>query len=127
MISAPKEGWESPPFVLTGKNGYLYGRGVTDDKGPILAGANFCVSRSYGCLDSLGSTVATAAAELLSRRSLHADLVFVIEGEEESGSGGFDEAVRKYRVCRHEPDRSGHGLMHLLQAQIGKIDVILVR
>ncbi|KAL1683459.1 hypothetical protein EV122DRAFT_201331 [Schizophyllum commune] len=89
VISAPKEGWESPPFVLTGKNGYLYGRGVTDDKGPILA-------------------VATAAAELLSRRSLHADLVFVIEGEEESGSGGFDEAVRKYR------------------AQIGKIDVILV-
>ena len=101
MISAPKEGWESPPFVLTGKNGYLYGRGVTDDKGPILAGATFCVSRSYGFLNSLESAVATAAAELLSRRSLHADLVFVIEGEEESGSGGFDEAVRKYRVRGH--------------------------
>lgn len=89
VISAPKDGWDSPPFVLTGRNGYLYGRGVTDDKGPIIA-------------------VATAAAELLSRRSLHADLVCLIEGEEESGSAGFDEAVRKHR------------------AQIGTVDAILV-
>lgn len=29
--------WESDPFVLTERNGVLYGRGVNDDKGPLLA------------------------------------------------------------------------------------------
>ena len=33
---ANEQGWLSPPFELTGRNGYLYGRGVTDNKGPIL-------------------------------------------------------------------------------------------
>ena len=31
-----ESGWTSPPFTLTGKNGYLYGRGSTDNKGPIV-------------------------------------------------------------------------------------------
>ena len=39
VIPAPTGGWDSDPFTLTGKNGYLYGRGVTDDKGPIIAAA----------------------------------------------------------------------------------------
>lgn len=30
------DGWDSEPFVLTEKNGKLYGRGSTDDKGPVL-------------------------------------------------------------------------------------------
>lgn len=29
--------WSTDPFCLTGKNGYLYGRGTSDDKGPVLA------------------------------------------------------------------------------------------
>ena len=29
--------WRTDPWALTGVNGYLYGRGATDDKGPILA------------------------------------------------------------------------------------------
>ena len=28
------DGWDTPPFELSGSNGFLYGRGVTDDKGP---------------------------------------------------------------------------------------------
>lgn len=79
MISAPPEGWSSDPFSLSGRNGYFYGRGVTDNKGPILAAA-------------------CAAAELLGRRQLELDLVFLIEGEEETGSNGFGEAVRRHKV-----------------------------
>ncbi|MGI6664499.1 MAG: Sapep family Mn(2+)-dependent dipeptidase [Christensenellaceae bacterium] len=29
--------WEYPPFTMTEKDGYLYGRGSQDDKGPLLA------------------------------------------------------------------------------------------
>jgi acetylornithine deacetylase/succinyl-diaminopimelate desuccinylase-like protein len=79
VISAPPEGWVSEPFTLTGRNGYLYGRGVSDNKGPILA-------------------VACAATELLGQRALGLDLVFLIEGEEEVGSYGFGEAIEKHKV-----------------------------
>ena len=66
--------------MLTGRNGYLYGRGATDNKGPVMA-------------------VACAAADLLARRALDLDLVMLIEGEEEAGSGGFAEAVKRNKVC----------------------------
>lgn len=78
-MAAPPEGWHSDPFVLTGRNGSLYGRGATDNKGPIMA-------------------VACAAAALLRRRSLAVDLVLLIEGEEECGSTGFENAVRMHKV-----------------------------
>jgi len=77
------EGWNSDPFTLTGRNGYLYGRGVADDKGPILA-------------------IACAAADLLARRMLGVDLVLLIEGEEEIGSPSFGKTVRRYK------DNIGH-------------------
>ncbi|KAJ7644380.1 hypothetical protein FB45DRAFT_897694 [Roridomyces roridus] len=78
VISAPSEGWDSDPFHMTGRNGYLYGRGVTDNKGPTLA-------------------VACAVAHLLATRALAVDVVFLIEGEEECGSTGFGDAVRKHK------------------------------
>lgn len=45
--------------------------------------------------------VACAAAELLGRRQLGLDLVFLIEGEEETGSNGFETAVRRHKVIEH--------------------------
>ncbi|ETO05748.1 hypothetical protein RFI_31643 [Reticulomyxa filosa] len=40
MAANNEQDWISPPFQLTGKNGYLYGRGATDNKGPLLTYAH---------------------------------------------------------------------------------------
>ncbi|KAI1814262.1 WD domain-containing protein [Poronia punctata] len=80
----PKKGtWDTDPFQLTGLNGYLYGRGVSDNKGPIMAALY-------------------AVTDLMQSKSLDSDIVFLIEGQEESGSRGFKETVRKYK------ERIGH-------------------
>ncbi len=80
---ADKANWDSDPFTLSGRDGYLHGRGVSDDKGPIMA-------------------VAAAVAALRDRRELNVDVVMLIEGEEEAGSGGFQETTQRYR------DEIGH-------------------
>lgn len=77
VISAENEQakWKYDPFTLTGEGGYLYGRGISDNKGPIMAAIY-------------------AAHELANEQSLDADIVFLIEGEEECGSRGFEEAIK---------------------------------
>jgi di- and tripeptidase len=70
--------WQTDPFALTGVNGYMYGRGVSDNKGPCLA-ALFAVG------------------ELVQEQQLESDIVFLIEGEEEAGSHGFADAVKAAR------------------------------
>ena len=35
--ASKEDGWNTDPFVLTEKDGKLYGRGSTDDKGPALS------------------------------------------------------------------------------------------
>ncbi|KAF2870395.1 hypothetical protein BDV95DRAFT_575718 [Massariosphaeria phaeospora] len=67
--------WKHDPFTLTGEGGYLYGRGTSDNKGPIMAAIY-------------------AAHELANEQSLAADIIFIIEGEEESGSRGFAQAIK---------------------------------
>ncbi|KAK8233372.1 hypothetical protein IWZ00DRAFT_52692 [Phyllosticta capitalensis] len=78
VIAAENENgkWITDPFSMEGIDGYLYGRGTSDNKGPIMA-AIFAV------------------AELLEEHALDSDIIFLIEGEEESGSRGFAEAVRE--------------------------------
>ena len=67
--------WDTDPFVLEGINDHVYGRGASDNKGPILAAIY-------------------AVADLIANKELDSDIVFLIEGEEESGSRGFEQAVR---------------------------------
>lgn len=71
-----KDTWNSDPFDMHGVNGYLYGRGVSDNKGPVLAALY-------------------AIADLVAEQQLSSDVVFLIEGEEECGSRGFQEAVQR--------------------------------
>lgn len=70
----PLELWETPPFEPTIRDGKLYARGSSDDKGQIFAHI--------------------AAAESLGDR-LPVNLKFVIEGEEEVGFGNLVPWVRK--------------------------------
>lgn len=70
--------WTSDPFAMKGVNGYLYGRGVSDNKGPIIAALY-------------------AVTDLLQEKTLESDVIFLIEGEEESGSRGFQETVREHQ------------------------------
>ncbi|MEJ2262710.1 MAG: M20/M25/M40 family metallo-hydrolase [Anaerolineales bacterium] len=64
----PLELWDSPPFEATLRDGKLYARGVSDDKGHI-------VSRLHA-IDSL----------LVTEGDLPCNVKFVIEGEEETSS-----------------------------------------
>src|SRR5512145_3513078 len=64
----PLELWETPPFEPSLRNGKLYGRGVSDDKGHI-------VSRLFA-IDSLLET----------EGELPCNIKFIIEGEEETAS-----------------------------------------
>ena len=73
-----KDKWRTDPFRLEGINGFLYGRGVSDNKGPIVAAIY-------------------AAAELVAEQKLDVDIIFLIEGEEECGSRGLEAAVRQHK------------------------------
>ena len=68
--------WHADPFEMQGVNGYLYGRGVSDNKGPVLAALY-------------------SVADIVAEKQLKSDILFLIEGEEETGSRGFQQAVRK--------------------------------
>jgi acetylornithine deacetylase/succinyl-diaminopimelate desuccinylase-like protein len=65
----PLELWESPPFEPVLKNGYVFARGATDNKGQIL-------SHILGVQEAIEQN-----------GDLPVNLHFVIEGEEEIGSG----------------------------------------
>jgi len=71
------DGWDTEPFVLTEVDGKLYGRGSTDDKGPVLGWLN--------CIEAM--------QEL--EMDMPINLKFVFEGMEESGSLGLDELIEK--------------------------------
>nr|CAD7572083.1 unnamed protein product [Timema californicum] len=70
-----QDGWNTDPFVLTEKDGKLYGRGSSDDKGPVL-----------GWIHALEAFQAT-------KQDIPVNVKFCFEGMEESGSEGLDELL----------------------------------
>lgn len=75
----PLELWETPPFEPSLREGKLYGRGVSDDKGHI-------VSRLFA-IDSL----------LDRDGELPCNIKFIIEGEEETASINLFEFIKQNR------------------------------
>lgn len=70
-----EDGWDTEPFVLTQKDGKLYGRGSTDDKGPVL-----CWIHAIEAFQKLSIPIPV-------------NIKFVFEGMEESGSEGLDDLL----------------------------------
>lgn len=67
-----EDGWDTEPFVLTEKDSKLYGRGSTDDKGPVL-----CWIHAIEAYQNLGI-------------ELPVNIKFIFEGMEESASEGLE-------------------------------------
>lgn len=69
--------WNSPPFEPTIKDGKIYARGATDDKGQMYM------------------HIKTVEAFMKTEGTLPLNVKFIIEGEEEIGSGNLEEFVNK--------------------------------
>lgn len=71
-----EDGWDTEPFVLTEKDGKLFGRGATDDKGPVL-----CWLHAIASFQGAGI-------------ELPVNIRFVFEGMEESASEGLTDLLK---------------------------------
>jgi acetylornithine deacetylase/succinyl-diaminopimelate desuccinylase-like protein len=76
----PLEKWHSPPWTPTLRDGRLYARGVSDDKGPMLI------------------PIAVAEAFFATAGGLPVNLKFMFEGEEEIGSRHLDAFVQQHKA-----------------------------
>jgi amidohydrolase len=72
----PVSEWQTPPFLLTQKKGKFYGRGVADNKGHIVQNL-------------------FAIKSLIEEKKLKNNIVFILEGEEETGSINFEDYVKE--------------------------------
>jgi acetylornithine deacetylase/succinyl-diaminopimelate desuccinylase-like protein len=75
----PLAEWTSPPFEPTRRNGNLYARGATDDKGQML------------------THVKSAQAWIKTAGKLPLNLKYLIEGEEEVGSAHLEQFIEDHR------------------------------
>ncbi|XP_008106947.2 beta-Ala-His dipeptidase isoform X1 [Anolis carolinensis] len=77
MPAKIQDGWKTSPYNLTEIDGNLFGRGTTDDKGPVLAWIN--AVKTFKALNI----------------EIPVNIKFLIEGMEEAGSIGLEELVEK--------------------------------
>ena len=74
----PLEKWVSPPFAPAIRDGRLYARGVSDDKGPLF------------------QAVKAAQAFFATQGSLPVNVKFMFEGEEEIGSPSLEPFIQAH-------------------------------
>jgi acetylornithine deacetylase/succinyl-diaminopimelate desuccinylase-like protein len=82
----PLDQWITPPFEPSIRDGKIYGRGASDDKGNIIA------------------TVQTLEAILRTRGKFQVNIKCIFEGEEEIGSPTLGHAIAQHRdalSCDH--------------------------
>ena len=77
--SDPLSKWDSPPFEAVERDGKLFGRGISDDKGPMMI-----------ALDTLAAYVAVEGR-------LPINVKLLIEGEEETGSPSLPRILEHHR------------------------------
>ncbi len=75
----PLDQWISPPFEPTRRDGYIYARGATDDKGQMF------------------THIKSVEAWLKTKGELPVNVIYVIEGEEEVGSRNLDDFLAAHR------------------------------
>jgi acetylornithine deacetylase/succinyl-diaminopimelate desuccinylase-like protein len=75
----PLEKWTTPPFSPTVRNGRLYARGVSDDKGPMLIPLK--VAESFFAIEG----------------ALPVNVKFMFEGEEEIGSLHLEQFIEDHK------------------------------
>jgi len=75
----PVDLWESPPFEATIRDGEIYARGAADDKGQVFMHFK------------------AVEAHLKQNGRLPVNIKFILEGEEEVGSGNLDDFVRAHK------------------------------
>jgi acetylornithine deacetylase/succinyl-diaminopimelate desuccinylase-like protein len=75
----PLDKWHNPPFTPTLRDGRLYARGVSDDKGPMLI------------------PIKAAESFFAAAKRLPINVKFMFEGEEEIGSPSLDAFIREHK------------------------------
>ncbi|XP_075389317.1 beta-Ala-His dipeptidase [Tenrec ecaudatus] len=88
--AAKEDGWLTEPYTLTEVDGKLYGRGATDNKGPVLAWIN------------------AVSAFVALEQDLPVNVKFFLEGMEEAGSIALEG------VLRREKDRFFSSVDHIV-------------
>eukprot|EP00049_Salpingoeca_infusionum_P026151 m.24071 g.24071 ORF g.24071 m.24071 type:complete len:1374 (-) comp8560_c0_seq1:2404-6525(-) len=73
VVPVVESSWATNPWQLKSRDGYLYGRGTSDDKGPLLA-------------------MIFAAHQLQKSKRLNVNMLFIVEGEGENKSLGFSQS-----------------------------------
>lgn len=75
----PEDKWHTPPFTAVEKDGRIYGRGISDDKGPMMI------------------ALETLAAFIAVEKTLPINVKLLIEGEEETGSPSLPGILKKHK------------------------------